>query len=81
MDSDEHRSDDYLRNETYTLISFAMKLLNSVGHGFPEKAYENGLVVDLKKNSIIYSQQPNYSIEYEGEQIAKFIPNLIPHLT
>jgi GxxExxY protein len=77
MDSDEHKSDDYLKEETYTLIGFAMKLLNTVGHGFHEKTYENGLVVDFTKNSIQYSQQTRLSIEYEREEIAKFIPDLI----
>lgn len=77
MDADEHKSEEYLKDETYQIIGFAMKLLNHVGHGFHEKIYENGLVVDLKKSSVPYIQQPNYPIEYEGEELGKFIPDLI----
>ena len=79
MDSDEHKSADYLERQTYTLIGFAMKLLNAIGHGFHEKTYENGLVVDMEKNSIPYSKQENFPIEYEGEEIARFIPDLIAY--
>ena len=53
MDSDKHRSDDYLKEETYEILGLAMKLLNSVGHGFHEKTYENGLVVDLKSTQSV----------------------------
>jgi len=65
MDTDEHKSDDLLRDESYQLIGFAMKLLNEIGSGFHEKVYENGLVVDMKKNSIPNDQQTNYPIVYE----------------
>ena len=41
MDADEHKSEEYLKDETYQIIGFAMKLLNHVGHGFHEKIYEN----------------------------------------
>lgn len=77
MDADKRRSEDYLRDETYQIIGYAMKVLNSVGHGFHEKTYENGLVVDFRNHSIPYEQQPRYPIEYEGKEIATFIPDLV----
>jgi GxxExxY protein len=77
MDADGHRKDDYLREETYRIIGFSMNLLNSVGHGFREKTYEMGLLVDFKKNSIDFSQQTQFPVFYNEEQIDTFIPDLI----
>ena len=77
MDADEHKSDDLFREESYKLIRFFMKLLNAIGNGFYEKIYENGLVVDQKKNPVPYDQQANYPIHYEGVEIGRFIPDLI----
>ncbi len=77
MDTNERKSDELLAKESYEIIGFSMKLLNAIGHGFHEKIYENGLVVDFEKNSINYTQQPNYDIEYEGELLGKYIPDLV----
>ena len=77
MDADEHKSDEYLKDETYKIIGLAINILNKVGHGFQEKICENALVVGFHKSYISYNQQASYPIEYEGVEIGKFIPDLI----
>lgn len=72
MDPDTNESDAYLSEETYQIIGFSMKLHSSIGHGFHEKVYENGLVIEFK-------QQPAFKIEYEGEHLTEFRPDLIAH--
>ena len=79
MDTNERESNVLYADEVYQLIGFALNVLKEVGHGFNEKIYENGLVVDLKKNSIEYLQQPQYEIEYQDELLGLFRPDLISH--
>jgi GxxExxY protein len=79
METIVHESDVMYADEVYQIIEFALKILNEVGHGFHEKIYENGLMVEFKKNNIEYLQQPDYKIEYEGEVLGIFRPDLIFH--
>ncbi|MCZ6672653.1 MAG: GxxExxY protein [Verrucomicrobia bacterium] len=79
MDTNEHESKVMYAEEVYQIIGFSMNLLKAVGHGFHEKIYENGLVVDFKQESIEYLQQPEYKIDYRGEILGVFIPDLISH--
>ena len=48
-----------LEQETHQILGCAMEVLNSVGHGFHEKIYENGLMVEFKLQSVPVSQQQN----------------------
>ncbi|MEA1972091.1 MAG: GxxExxY protein [Candidatus Cloacimonadota bacterium] len=61
----------------YKLTGFAMKIMNSIGHGFREKTYENAFCVELLKNNVPFSQQKKFSIYYENEIIDDFIPDLV----
>ena len=79
MDTNVHESELLFSEEVYQIIGFALKILNEGGHGFHEKIYENGLVVEFKKTKIEYLQQPDYKIEYEGEVLGIFRPDLISH--
>lgn len=74
MDTDKEKIHS---EETYEIIGCAMRVHNTLGHGFHEKAYENALVVEFKKNSIPFKQQPNYPILYEGETVAEFRPDIV----
>ena len=56
-----------------------MDVLNSLGHGFHEKPYENAMVVAFRKREITCNQQPPFKLEYEGEVVGEFIPDLIAH--
>ena len=79
MDTNVHESDVLYAEEVYQLIGFAFSVLKAVGHGYHEKIYENGLVVDLKEKGIDYIQQPRFEVEYKGVELGYYIPDLITH--
>lgn len=79
MDTNVHESNVLYAEEVYQLIGFAFSVLKEVGHGYHEKIYENGLVVDLKENGIEYKQQPRFDVEYKGVELGYYIPDLITH--
>jgi GxxExxY protein len=79
MDTNEHESKILYADEVYQIIGFAFNVLKEVGHGYNEKIYENGIVVNLKENEIDYSQQPQYRIEYKGVELGVYSPDLIAY--
>jgi GxxExxY protein len=69
---------DFLyKPETDNILGSAFAVLNEVGHGFHEKPYENGLVVEFTHREIPYVQQPRYPMLYRGVKISEFIPDLV----
>jgi GxxExxY protein len=66
-----------LKEEVFQIVGAAMEVLNAIGHGFHEKPYENGLVVEFGLRKIPYKQQPNFPMIYKGHGIGVFIPDLI----
>ena len=61
----------------YKLTGFAMKIMNSIGHGFREKTYENAFCVELSNNNVPFSNQKQFSVYYENEVVDNFIPDLV----
>ena len=66
-----------LEQETHQILGLAMEVLNSVGHGFHEKIYENGLMVEFKLQSVPVSQQPEFPVIYKSVELGTYIPDLI----
>jgi GxxExxY protein len=66
-----------LKDEVFQIVGAAMEVLNGVGHGFHEKPYENGLVVEFGLRGIPFRQQPQYDMVYKGRKIGLFVPDLI----
>ena len=66
-----------LKEECHRIVGCAMEVLNIVGHGLHEKIYENGLVVEFKLRSILFVQQPQFSVSYKSVELGKYIPDLI----
>jgi GxxExxY protein len=66
-----------LKDETRTIIGCAFEALNSIGHGFYEKVYENALVVDFKLLGIPCDQQRRFDVLYKQNVVGFFIPDLI----
>jgi GxxExxY protein len=66
-----------LKQECHQIVGCAMEVLNTVGHGFHEKIYENGLMVEFKHRSIPALQQPEFPITYKSVELGKYIPDLI----
>lgn len=66
-----------MKEECHQIVGCAMTVLNSVGHGFHEKIYENALVVEFGLQHIPASQQPEYPVVYKTVVVGKYIPDLI----
>jgi GxxExxY protein len=54
-----------------------MEVLNTLGHGLLEKPYENALAVEFRLRGISFQQQPPFEVHYKGQEVGKFIPDLI----
>ncbi len=66
-----------LKKEVFQVVGCAMEVLNTLGHGFLEKPYENALVVELGLKGIPFKQQPHYDIIYKRILVGEYIPDLI----
>ena len=73
INTDEHR----LNEITFQINGCAMDVLNSVGHGFHEKIYENALAVALREAGLKFSCQKQYPLFYKQESIGVFIPDFV----
>ena len=65
--------------EVYEIIGCAMEVLNSIGHGYHEKPYENALVVEFGFRGIPFEQQPKFEIVYKEVAVGIYIPDLIAY--
>jgi GxxExxY protein len=63
--------------EVYEIIGCAMEVMNSVGHGYHEKPYENALVVEFGLRGIPFQQQPEFKIVYKEVPVGIYIPDII----
>jgi GxxExxY protein len=59
------------------IIGAAMQVLNTLRPGLNEKAYENALVIELRKRRVSSQQQRRYNVYYEGELVDTLVPDLI----
>ena len=65
--------------EVYEIIGCAMEVMNSVGHGYHEKPYENALVVEFGLRGIPFQQQPEFKIVYKEVPVGIYIPDIIAY--
>ena len=59
------------------IIGAAMKVLNTLKPGLDEKAYENALVIELRKRGHRVDQQKRFDVWYEGQIVDTLVPDLI----
>ncbi len=59
------------------IIGAAMKVLNTLKPGLNEKAYENALVIELRKRGHKVDQQRRFEVRYEGELIDTLVPDML----
>lgn len=59
------------------IIGAAMKVLNTLKPGLNEKAYENALVIELRKRGHRVDQQRRFEIIYEGQVVDTLVPDMI----
>ncbi len=71
-------TDKILHHElSESIIGAAMKVLNTLKPGLDEKAYENALVIELRKRGHRIEQQKQFDVHYEGIVVDTLIPDLI----
>jgi len=70
-----------LKEETGCILNCAFEVLNEVGHGWYEKIYENALNVEFRRRQIAFDQQRRFPVNYKGEFVGEFIPDLIAYST
>ena len=63
--------------ETEQILSCAMEVSNTLGHGLHEKPYENALVVELNLRQIPVRQQARYGVIYKNVKVGEYVPDLI----
>ncbi len=64
MDTNGHESDVLYAEEVYQLVGFSLSILKEVGHGYDEKIYENGIVVDTKTIDRISDHERGQMLNY-----------------
>ena len=72
------KSDGMLHEElSHAIIGAAMKVLNTLKPGLDEKAYENALGIELRKQGLSVDQQKRFNVYYEGQLVDTLVPDLI----
>ena len=64
-------SEFIFKQECHKIVGCAMEVLNDVGHGFNEKIYENGLMVEFKIQNVPVLQQQEFPITYKSVELGK----------
>ena len=65
------------RELSEAIIGASMQVLNSLKPGLDEKAYENALVIELRKRGHRVDQQKRFDVVYEGQVVDTLVPDLI----
>ncbi len=74
---DTNESKILYREESYQVVACAMEVLNELGPGLLEKAYENALVIEFQFRNIPCLQQSCFPIIYKGHNVGTHVPDLI----
>ncbi len=65
------------REQSESIIGGAMKVLNTLRPGLSEKAYENSLVIELRKRGHVIEQQRRFNVLYDGILVDTLVPDLL----
>jgi len=65
------------RELSESIIGSAMLVLNTLKPGLHEKAYENSLVIELKKRGHTIEQQRRFDVLYAGQIVDSLVPDLL----
>lgn len=65
------------RPQSQSILGAAMKVLNTLKPGLNEKAYENALVIELRKRGHGVEQQRRFEVHYEGILVDTLVPDLL----
>ena len=59
----------YYKEETYKINGAAMRVYNTLGHGFLEVVYQEALEIEFKKQEIPYEREKEIVITYDGIEL------------
>jgi GxxExxY protein len=62
---------------SHSIVGAAIRVLNALKPGLNEKAYENALVIELKRRGHTVEQQRSFDVFYEGIQVDTLVPDLL----
>ena len=62
---------------SHSIVGAAMKVLHTLKPGLSEKAYENALVIELKKQGHIIDQERRFEVLYDGILVDALVPDLL----
>ncbi len=65
------------KEETHQILGCAFEVVNHLGPGPHEKAYENALVVEFKLRGIPCDQQRRFNILFKDHQVAAYVPDIL----
>ena len=66
-----------LERETEAILGCAMEVLNTLGHGFSEKPYENAMRVEFGHRGVPFKQQERFPMYYREVKVGEYIPDLV----
>ncbi len=69
--------DILFKEEVCQITGCAMSVINTLGHGFAEKVYENALAIEFEEKRIIYRQQLSFDVVYKNRNIGVYIPDFV----
>lgn len=65
------------RELSEAIIGASMIVLNTLRPGLNEKAYENALVIELRKRGHVVDQQRRFDVLYDGVVVDTLVPDLL----
>jgi len=65
------------KNLTEQIIGAFFHVYNEMGYGFPERIYENCMVIELRKRELKVEQQSKLKVYYGGELVGEFEADLL----
>jgi len=65
--------------ESYAIMSCAFEVIKIIGPGLHEKIYENALAREFSLRGIPFTKQLRYEVDYKGESMGEFVPDLIAY--
>lgn len=64
--------DDLIYPElSFKIVGCAFEVYNELGYGHKEKYYQKALAVSFKKNNLLFKEQVNFTLKFQGETIGK----------
>ena len=62
---------------SHSIVGAAMTILNTLKPGLNERAYENALVIELRKRGHSVEQQRRFEVFYDGILVDTLVPDLL----